>query len=183
MLSACSAPVARSHQHPPNVDPVAFRVHTVVVDMPVARMRALLPALGTADDLMRATIDEQGTRDRLLDVARADPSIGVVVRDDVVVQPGGSARVPVGSSRAASDALDIDVKVAPGRVWEPCILGYTLTRHDSSDGRGSIEKHVADTPMPDGYWLQIDLVPAAGNQRGIVVFLLPEIIWPETGDL
>jgi hypothetical protein len=178
LLSACSTPVARSNQHPPHVDPIAYRVHTILVDMPLARLRELLPALGTAQPLMRATIDEDGTRARLLDVVRTDPSLSVTTRDDVVVQPGADARVPAGTSRSASDALDIDVKVTPGVEWEAYTLGFTITRRDSSS-----EKHVADTPMPDDYWLEVDIVSAAGNLRGIVVFLQPEIVWPETGDL
>src|SRR4029079_9732682 len=68
LLTACSAPAALSNQRPPHVAPVAFRVHTVLVDMPVARLRELMPALGTSALLMRATIDETDTRARLLDL-------------------------------------------------------------------------------------------------------------------
>src|SRR4051812_26078671 len=75
LLSACSTPAVVSNQRPPHVDPVAFRVHTVLVDMPVARLRELLPALGNAEPLSRTTIDENGTRERLLEIARGDPSL------------------------------------------------------------------------------------------------------------
>ena len=37
--------------------------------------------------------------------------------------------------------------------------------------------------MPDGYALEVDLVPASSTDRGIVTFLQVEIVWPETGDL
>jgi hypothetical protein len=153
-------------------------VHTVLVDMPVARLRELMPALGTSAPLMRALIDETDTRARVLELARTDPSLTVTMREDLILSPGASARVPAGMAHAASDALDVDVKVDPGLTWEACTLGFTITRRDSSS-----EKHVADTPMPADYWLEIDIVPAAENLRGIVVFLHPEIIWPETGDL
>jgi hypothetical protein len=178
LLTACSAPAVRSNQRPPHVAPVAFRVHTVLFDMPVARLRELLPQVGTAEPLMRAVIDENDTRKRLLDLARSDASIAVTARDDVVLEPGSSGHVPAGTSRAASDALDIEVKVMPPVAWEACTLGFAISRRDSSS-----EKHVADTPMPADYWLEVDIVSAAENLRGIIVFLQPEIVWPETGDL
>ncbi len=187
MFAGCAtAPATSTYQHPPHIDPVAYRIHTVVIDMPIERMRELLPVLGTSQPLSRATIDEEGTRERLLEIARTDLSLTVTPRDDIELLLGATGRVPAGNAHPSTDAriarnlLDIEVKVTSGRIWDAYNLHYALTHHTTS-GRDVSE--VADTPMPDGYALEIDLVPASDSDRGIVTFLEVGIVWPETGDL
>jgi hypothetical protein len=184
--SCASSSTSSTYQHPPHIEPVAYRIRTVVIDMPIDRIRELLPALGTSQPLSRATIDEQGARERLLEIARKDPALTVTPRDDIELPLGATGHVPpsnahpLADARIPGNALDIEVKITSGRIWDAYNLHYALTQA-TTGGRDVTE--VADTPMPDGYALEIDLVPASNSDRALVIFLQVEIVWPETGDL
>jgi hypothetical protein len=200
VLAACGscratdAPLMR--QRPPLVWPVAFRVETVLYDLPLDRARELVPRTDPAQDALGYRIDEQELSARLAQLASAgtpaDAAIRRAERPDIVAAPGKPVRIPPRcASRTQpaqsldSDALDMDVRILLSSEWQICnlVLGLTWSRAGAAPMRAS----QADSPMPEDLWLEFDMLPAsaarAPSARALIGFVRAVPIWPETGDL
>lgn len=173
---------------PPLVQPLAFRVDTVVFVMPIDRARSIVTGSDPKQDTIAYRIDEQGLFARLMDLSGRDVSVRCVTMSSPWLVAGyglGTTLTLDGPGSAAAGRLRMDEKVSLGRGWQAYDLqvGFTWTRGSTVVMRAL----PARTPMPPDLWLEFDMLPAASGDehdaRGLVGFVRAQPIWPETGDL
>jgi len=184
--AACSTPEPQLRQRAPLVQPVEFRVETVLFDLPLDRARAVATRMPAHDDGIGWRIDEQGLKERLTVLAGTDETIRLGARESLVVGALERKRVPprilprAKPSSIESDQVELSVRVARSEGWQICDLELELAwlRAFSAPLRAA----PSTTQMPPDLWLEFDMLPASGP-RAIIGFVRAVPIWPETGDL
>jgi hypothetical protein len=186
LCASCAAPARVLRQRAPLVQPVEFRVETVLFDLPLDRARSIATKMPAHDDGIGWRLDEEDLKDRLTALAQTDETIRLGARENLVAGALERRRVPPRVLPRAkplsieSDQVEISVRVARSEGWQICDLEVELAwlRAWSSPLRAS----PSTTQMPPDLWLEFDMLPASGP-RAIIGFVRAVPIWPETGDL
>ena len=132
VLVGCSAP--RGRPSPPEPDPAAFRVATILFEVPLARAEALYHPADEREPTFGFSVDESGSRGTLEDLARTDPAVLRVARPDLVLAPDARGSVPEARS-PGSVRMEIRVRASAAvREWAPVRLELGL-RWLSPEGR------------------------------------------------
>ena len=138
LAAACAVQERTRPTVPPLVEPDAFRIETVLFDVPLDVAEDLFAPALERDATIAVAIDETGLFARIEERARADARIVRADRPDFVVAAGTSAAVPArapdsagaSGSRAepplASDALDLVIGAAPSVDWAPVEIEIAL---------------------------------------------------------
>lgn len=148
---------------PPLFEPKAFRIETVLYDVPLAQAEKLGTKASPTDALLGLRVDEFGTQLALEKSADAIPR--KVMRPPATVTPGELVRIPprpIAGDPTASDRLELDVRASISNGFAPVELDIALVWRDRSGallGRTS-----GNAPQPKDHWIETLCVPPAATQ-------------------
>lgn len=179
---------------PPLVEPIAFRIETVLFDLPLSLAEELHRPAHEREATICVLIDETGARERLEDLARDDPAVVRAARPDLVVEPGAIAPVPTRvatplepARSKASDFIALQVRPTISYDWQPFDLELRIDWYAPS-GRSLAKLPSSTSPVPKDHWLRFVCLPskldggdnAASKARAVFGFFRVRPILPET---
>jgi hypothetical protein len=171
LLAACASPAK------PALPPAAFRVETVLYELPLASAEALYRTADPNEATLGFDADLTASRTKLEELARRDPAVRRVMRPDLVLDPGKDGRVPPRLQHDLdSDRLEIDVRVSiVEHEWAPLRLELSLRRL-AADGSELASLPRGSALLPESAAMRFVCLPPrerAGSQHAIVGFVRP----------
>ncbi len=172
VCAACTTSTPRSSQaptrwvEPPLFDPKAFRIETVLYDVPLETARGLGLEPSGDGPMIGIRVDETNAREKLDTLATS--GIRRLDRPPVVAAPGETARVPArldDSEPAASDGLDIDVRASTSYDFAPVALEISIAWRDGSRLLGRMQ---GSAPQPKDAWIVLTCVPMVRDDRAAI---------------
>lgn len=160
------------------VEPRAFRIETVMFDVPLPIAEELYRQADANDSTLGCSIDEAHVRERLEALASASQGVERAERPVVTAAPGELAHVPDRVVAVAdpvrkleSDGLALEVRASISYDFAPVELELRLTWRSANGAQlGRLPSSVI--PMPAGAWLRVVCLPSrAQGGNAVLAFL------------